>query len=80
MQVSPPVKELVEAGAVSLVTLLLLSAVIAIGTWGWASSCEAGHPNETVRWTFPGGCELNLAGTWVTVGTTRQTDLIIGRL
>ena len=68
-----PIREAVEVTIVCLATLILLGAVLGLGTWGWSSACYDGHPGEQIRWSFPGGCELNLAGTWVTVGNEHQS-------
>ena len=67
-----PIREAIEVTIVCLGTLILCAAVVGLGTWGWSGACYAGHPGEPVRWTFPGGCELNVAGTWITVGTEHQ--------
>ena len=61
---------LLEVTIVCAIVLVLISGTVAVGTFTWASSCVAGHPGEQVRWTFPGGCELKVADTWITVGTT----------
>jgi hypothetical protein len=61
-----------EVSLLCICIAALLGIVVAIGTWGWSASCYMGHPGEPIRWSFPGGCELNVAGTWVTVGTARQ--------
>ena len=67
-----PIREAIEVTIVCLGTLILLCAVIGVGTWGWSSACYAAHRGEPIRWSFPNGCELNVAGTWVTVGTEHQ--------
>lgn len=64
-------RHLREVTIVCAITLVLISGAVAFGTYAWASSCVVGHLDEQVRWNFPGGCELKVADTWITVGTTQ---------
>ena len=64
-----PGRELAEVTAVSMVLLLLLAGVVWIGTVKWRFDCYSAHAGEQVRWTFPNGCEVSYAGTYLTVGT-----------
>jgi hypothetical protein len=52
-----------------MMLLLLLAGVVWIGTVKWSLDCYSAHAGEQVRWTFPNGCEVSYAGTYLTVGT-----------
>ena len=64
-------RHLFEVTIVCAITLILIGGTVAFGTYAWASSCVVGHPDEQVRWSYPGGCEVKVADTWVTDGTTQ---------
>ena len=63
-------RELLEVGIVVILVMACLAAVATIGVWYSVVSCYSAHPGEPVRWNFPHGCQVNIAGTMVTVPST----------
>lgn len=70
------VNELLAAAMVCAVVLVAMVAVAAVGLWYSSSQCYAGHPGESVRWSFPAGCQLDIAGNLVPVDRARQSRLV----
>jgi hypothetical protein len=70
------VGELLEAGVVCAVVLVALAVVVAIGLWYSSSQCYARHSGESVQWSFPGGCQIDIAGNLVPVDRARQSRLV----
>jgi hypothetical protein len=66
----------VEVTIVCAIVLVALAIVAGLGLWHSAGQCYASHPGEAVRWSFPAGCQLDIAGNLVPLDRAQPSQFV----